>query len=157
MHGGISEDKIKYKSPYIIRENNYDVNNKIQKFFICELTNNNNTENNNFKFDLKIDENPPDYNLNIVKNFYKKISKYNKHILTHYDPKLYTTIVNKFNEEYIVYKYKYKYKNIYIETIFNLLFNDIKNNERFLFIDLSYDYEYFTSVNNRLKYILNIF
>ena len=157
LHGGTHEDKIKYKSPYNIRENNFDVNNKIQKFFICELTNNNTTENNNFKFDLKIDEYPPDYNLNIVKKFYKKLSKYNKKMLTHYNPKLYNTIVNKFNEEWVMHRYKYKYKNIYIETILNLLFNDIKNNERFLFIDLSYDCELFTSVNNRLKYTLNNF
>jgi hypothetical protein len=121
-----------------------------QTFLICSICYN---VNDNFYKKVIFSDNPPDHRSNIVKKFYNKIGKYNSYMLNHFVAENYKFLM----DGWYVFNPKYKYQNIYTEAILNLKFNDIKNLDRILFIDLTYTPDYMNYLNNRIKSIMDTF
>ena len=121
-----------------------------QNIFVCELTFD---KYNNFKEDLIIEKTPPDYKLDIVKKYYQKYSKFNSYSLNNFREKDFKLV----KDRWLLYRPDLKYSDIYIDSILNLLLNDIKKMNKISLIDLTYTCEYFNYINNRMKNIIEKF
>ena len=117
-----------------------------QNIFVCELTFD---KHNNFKEDLIIEKKPPDYKLNIVKKYYQKYSKFTTYSLNNFIEKDFKLV----KDRWLLHRPDFKYSDIYIDSILDLLLNDINMN-RISIIDTSYTCGYINYINNRINLII---